>query len=135
MRTLPSSPTGTNTRLALIELGARLRFDVVGAWPAGSALGNSDRWVALLPVMPTMLSRTPLTFGSFGTTSGLAGLTPSTPRIGRTIVSCGPSGAAGLRLTLNWPARVSSTREGVVGIRRAPPAEAMSLPALVENQP
>src|SRR3954454_21603760 len=121
MRTLPSAPTGTKTRLALIELGARLRFDVVGTAPAGNGSGNSERWVALLPVMPTMLSRTPLTFGSLGTTSGFDGLTPSPPGTGSTMVSCGPSGPAGLRLTLTWPARVSSTRDGVAGIRRAPP--------------
>src|SRR6185436_6697172 len=133
MRTLPSSPTGTNTRLALIEFGARLRFDVVGSAPPRS-LGNSDRWVALPPVIPTMLSRTPVTLGLAGTTSGTVGLTPSTPRIGSTIVSFGPRGAAGVRLTF-WPARVSSTRDGVVGMSRAPPAEATSLGLLVENQP
>src|SRR4051812_1729393 len=135
MRTLPSAPTGTKTKLALIELGARLRFDVVGTSPAGNASGNSERWVALLPVMPTMLSSTPLTFGSLGTTSGFDGLTPSTPRIGSAMVSWGPSGAAGVRLTLNWPARVSSTRDGVVGIKRAPPPAAAALSGPRGKQP
>jgi hypothetical protein len=85
--------------------------------------------------MPTTFSNTPVTFGRSGTTSTFVGLMPSTPRIGRSIVSFAARGVCVGRLTLRSPGRVSSTRDGVVGINRAPGSADEVGNVLVENHP
>ena len=101
--------------------------------PPLTSSGVADTYVAAPPlraVMPTMLSTTPTTVGSFGMTSATAGLTPSTPRIGTVMLDCGPIGPGRTFV----PSRVSRMRDGVIAWRREP-FSAPAPSALVDSQP